>query len=127
MITLLLMSKSQETEDGRKFRKFFTSVKIVVKGEEEQGLQEKSLTVRFDRNVDSSKFYRGILKVEDADIDIPYKWEIKSKIDKKTGKEKVVYPYVYVRKVASYEERKPQSTAKFDLKDESDTEETEIK
>ena len=121
------MSKNQTTKDGRKFRKFFTSADCIVKGEEDKGVQNKSFNVRFDKSVDTSKFYRGILKIEDSDIDIPYKWEIKTKVDEKTGKEKKVYPSVYVKKVASYEERKPESTVKFDLKDEKETTETEIK
>lgn len=121
------MSKTQKSKDGRKFKKFFTSADCIVKGEEDKGLQNKSFNVRFDSSIDTSKFYRGILKVEDKDIDMPYKWEIRTKVDEKTGKEKEIYPYVFIKKVASYEERKPESTVKFDLKDEKDTNETEIK
>ena len=123
---LLLMSKQQTRPDGKsKFRKYFTYVDIEVKGEEDKGLQTKSVTVKFDKTVDTSKFVRGILSVDEKDIDIPYRYEIKEKLDE-NGEVKKTYPHIYVKKVLNFEERKPKTTAQFNLMDEAETEETEI-
>ena len=126
MIKFLLMSKMQETADGRKFRKFFTSMRIVVEGEEDKGLQEKTLTVKFDSNVKTDGFRRGIITAKEGDVEIPYKFKVRKVTDKKTGKEVTKYPHVYVKAIEGYEERLPKSTGTFDLKDEEETEETEI-
>lgn len=127
MITkLLLMSKQQTRADGKsKYRKFFTYMDIEVKGEEEKGLQLKSITVKFDTPVDTKNFIRGILTVDEKDIEIPYKYEIKEEVQK-DGTVKKKYPYIYVKKVINYEDRKPKSTGTFNLMDEAETEETEI-
>lgn len=126
MIKFLLMSKNQETANGRKFKKFFTSMNIVVKGEEEKGKQEKTLTVKFDKEIDVSSFRRGIITANEKDVELPYKFEIREVEDKKTGEKKLKYPHIYVKAIISYEERLPKSTGEFNLKDEAETEETEI-
>ena len=127
MITkLLLMSKQQTRADGKsKYRKFFTYMDIEVKGEEEQGTQLKSITIKFDSTVDTKSFIRGILTVDEKDIEIPYKYEVKEEVQK-DGTVKKKYPYIYVKKVINYEDRKPKSTGTFNLMDEAETEETEI-
>ena len=123
---MLLMSKQKTTNDGkRKYRKFFTYVDIEVKGEEEQGLQTKSITVKFDRSVDTSGFTRGILTLDEKDVDKPYKYEVKEKV-KEDGTIEKSYPHIFIKKVLNYEERKPKSTAQFNLMDEEETEEIEI-
>lgn len=126
MIKLLLMSKQKTRKDGKsKYRTFFTYVDIEVKGEEEKGLQTKSITVKFDKKVDTSKFFRGILTVEDKDIDIPYRYEIKDKVV--DGETKKSYPHIFVRAVKDFEERKPKTTAVPNLMDEAEeVESTEI-
>lgn len=126
LVKFLLMSKTQSRNDGKaKFKKFFTSVDIIVEGEEEKGEQPKTLTVRFDKSIDTKDFQRGIITCKEEDIDIPYKWRV---IEKKQadGSVKNSYPYIYVKKVQSYEPRKTKSTAKFNLLDEAETEEVEI-
>lgn len=127
MITkLLLMSKNQTRADGKsKFRKFFTYMDIEVKGEEEKGLQTKSLTVKFDKTIDTSKYVRGIITVDEKDIDIPYRFEVKEETQA-DGTVKQKYPRVFIKKVINYEERKPKSTGTFNLMDEAETEEVEI-
>lgn len=127
MITkLLLMSKQQTRADGKsKYRKFFTYMDIEVKGEEEQGTQLKSIAIKFDSTVDTKSFIRGILTVDEKDIEIPYKYEVKEELQK-DGTVKKKYPYIYVKKVINYEDRKPKSTGTFNLMDEAETEETEI-
>ena len=119
MIELLLKSKKKQAKDGRQFRTYFTDVMIVVKGEEEKGKQKKTLTVKFDQGVNTKDIVRGLVQVEEKDIDLPFKYQVKEKDGKET------YPTIYIRKIAKYEERKGASTIEF-LLDENDTEETVI-
>lgn len=119
MLELLLKSKKKTNQNGAEFRTYFTDVMILVKGEEEKGKQKKTLTVKFDKSVDTRNIIRGIVKVEEKDIDLPFKYQVKEK----DGKES--YPTIYIRKIASYEERKGASTIEF-LLEENDTEETVI-
>lgn len=119
MLELLLKSKKKTNQNGAEFRTYFTDVMILVKGEEDKGKQKKTLTVKFDKAVDTRNIIRGIVKVEEKDIDLPFKYQVKEK----DGKES--YPTIYIRKIASYEERKGASTIEF-LLEENDTEETVI-
>lgn len=122
MKQLLLMSKTQKTKDGKKkFRKFFTRVMIQVKGEEDKGKQKKSLTVRFAEGIETKDYIRGILSVEDNDIEIPYQWAITKTDD---GKDR--YPSIYVKKVAKFEPRLSETTVEFCLEDEKETEDVDI-
>ena len=120
MVKLLLKSKKKRAKNGAQFRTFFTDVMIVVKGEESKGRQKKTLTVKFDKAVDTSKLIRGFITCEDADIDLPFKYQVKTKEDGK-----VSYPTIYIRKIASYEENKGKSTIEF-ITEESETEDTVI-
>lgn len=120
MVKLLLKSKKKQTKDGRQFRTYFTDVMIVVKGEESKGKQRKTLTVKFDKECQGvSKLVRGYLTVNEADIDMPFKYQIVQK----DGKDS--YPSIYIRKFESYEEKKGASTIEF-LTDEDETEDTVI-
>ena len=119
MMKLLLKSKKTKSSNGAQFRTFFTDVMIVVKGEEEKGKQRKSITVRFDKSVDTSKLVRGFLTVDEKDIDLPFKYQIIEKDGKPS------YPSIFIRKYDSYEEKKGNSTIEF-LTDEDETEETVI-
>ena len=119
MMKLLLKSKKKKSSNGAQFRTFFTDVMIVVKGEEEKGKQRKSITVRFDKSVDTSKLVRGFLTVDEKDIDLPFKYQIIEKDGKPS------YPSIFIRKYDSYEEKKGNSTIEF-LTDEDETEETVI-
>ena len=126
MLKMLLMSKQQTRPDGKsKFRKYFTYVDIEVEGEEDKGLQTKSVTVKFDKSIDTSRYVRGILTVKEENIDIPYRYKIKETVQE-DGTVKKTYPHIYIKKVESYEERKPKTTAQFNLMDEAETEEAEI-
>ena len=119
MMKLLLKSKKKKSSNGAQFRTFFTDVMIVVKGEEEKGKQRKSITVRFDKSVDTSKLVRGFLTVEEKDIDLPFKYQIIEKDGKPS------YPSIFIRKYESYEEKKGNSTITF-LTEEDETEDTVI-
>lgn len=122
MVQLLLMSKQAKTKDGKKFRRFWTRVLILVKGEEEKGKQVKSLTVKFDEGVATKDFVRGLITCEEKDIDLPFVYQIKK--DEESGKDR--YPYIQIHKVAKYEERKPKSTIEFCLEDEEETDDVNI-
>lgn len=124
MMKLLLMSKNQKTADGRTFRKFFTSVYVVVKGEEDLGEQKKTLTVKFDKKIDTSRYLRGIITAKEENIDMPYKYEVKEV--EKNGVKKLKYPHIFIKAVEDYEPRSPKSTIRFNLLDEGDTEEVDI-
>ena len=121
-VKLLLMSKLENGQNGQKFRKFFTCMNILVKGEEDKGLQEKTLNVKFKRDVNTNGFIRGIVEVKEDKISIPFKWEIKT--DEKTGKKK--YPTIWIDEIVNYEQRLAKSTGTFNLKDESETEPVEF-
>ena len=116
---LLLKSKKKKSSNGAQFRTFFTDVMIVVKGEEEKGKQRKSITVRFDKSVDTSKLVRGFLTVDEKDIDLPFKYQIIEKDGKPS------YPSIFIRKYESYEEKKGNSTIEF-ITEEDETEDTVI-
>ena len=118
-VKLLLKSKKQKASNGATFRRFFTDVKILVKGEEEKGKQRKSITVKFDKSVDTSKLVRGYITCNEADIDLPFKYQIQEKDGKPS------YPTIYIRKIENYEEKRGQSTIEF-LTEEDETEETNI-
>ena len=119
-IKLLLKSKKKTTSDGKKqFRTYFTSVLILVKGEEEKGKQRKTLTVRFDESVNTKDLVRGIVTVEEKDIDLPFKYQVQQKDGKDT------YPYIFIRKIKSYEEKRGHSSIEF-ITDEEETEDTVI-
>ena len=119
-IKLLLKSKKAQTKDGKKqFRRFFTSVLILVKGEEAKGKQRKTLTVRFAEGVSTKDLVRGILTCDEKDIDLPFKYQVQQKDGKDT------YPYIFIRKYKSYEEKHGQSSIEF-ITNEDETEETVI-
>lgn len=120
MIKLLLKSKKKKTKTGAQFRTYFTDVMIVVKGEESKGKQRKTVNVRFGEDVDTKPLVRGFLTVNEADIDLPFKYQIITKDD---GKES--YPTIFIRKYEKYEEKKGESTIEF-ITDESETAETVI-
>lgn len=119
---LLLMSKINQTADGRKFRKFFTTMNIIVKGEEEKGLQQKTLNVKFDKEISTKDFVRGIVQVDENKIEIPYKWEVKE--DPKTGKKR--FPTIWIKEIVMYTPKLAKSTGTFNLLDEEETDEVVI-
>lgn len=119
-VKLLLKSKKKKAKNGAQFRTFFTDVMILVKGEEEKGKQRKSLTVKFDKAVNTTNLIRGYLTVDEKDIDLPFKYQVLKRED---GSES--YPIIFIRKYENYEEKRGNSTITF-LTEEDETEETAI-
>lgn len=129
MLNLKVLSKKCEVEkDGKKrtFLTYFTPVKITVKGEEEKGLQRKTLSVKFvqECRIPEPKNFLLTVDLDKKQISIPNVYEIK--VNDKGEKE---YPTVWIRGYESYKElhRKPkdENTA-FGVTFEADTEEIEI-
>ena len=120
MIKLLLKSKKKKAQNGATFRTYFTDVMITVKGEEEKGKQRKTLTVKFDKSVDTSKIVRGFITCNESDIDLPFKYQVQTK-----DNGKISYPTIYIKKYESYEENKGKSTIEF-ITEEDETEDTVI-
>ena len=120
MQKLLLKSKKKKAKNGAQFRTFFTDVMILLKGEEEKGKQKKTLTVKFDKTVNTSELVRGYLTVDEKDIDLPFKYQVLKREDGSDS-----YPVIYIHKYEKYEEKRGSSTITF-LTEEDETEETAI-
>lgn len=119
--------KSKQT----KFASFFTPVKIVVKGEEEKGEQDKTLTVRFSESATKKLpvgFKGGIIECKGENVNAPYVYEIKTVKDEKTGEDKPDYPFVYIKDIETVTDLPVtvKNTCTF-VVDEEETTETEIK
>lgn len=129
MLNLKILSKKFEVEkDGKKrtFLRYFTPVKIVVKGEEDKGLQRKTVTVKFtqDVRIPEPKNFMLTVDIDKKQISIPTVYEIK-----KNDKGEDEYPTVWIRGYEAYKElhRKPkEENTAFGVVFESDTEEVEI-
>lgn len=86
---------------------FSAKMKLVVKGEESKGLQEKYVEVRFDESVKADKTLKtGTIEVLEENINAPYIYEIKEVVNE-SGETKKRYPYIWVSKVESFEAYKP--------------------
>lgn len=119
-VKLLLKSKKKKAKNGAQFRTYFTDVMILVKGKESKGKQRKTLTVKFDKNVNVSNLIRGYLTVDEKDIDLPFKYQIQKREDGTDS-----YPIIFIRKYNNYEEKRGSSTIEF-LTEENETEDVSI-
>lgn len=83
----------------KKIRNFWTYMNLLVKGEEEKGLQKKSVTVKFRQDVDNDSEYdledikNGILT---GVVNAPFIYEIKE------DEEGLHYPELWVRKIHAF-------------------------
>lgn len=113
--------KSKKTE----FPSWWTPVTIMVKGEEEKGLQKKGLNVRFTKVADKKlplNFNGGIIVIKDGkNVNFPFVYQITKGED---GEDE--YPVVWIR---DFDEILPlpqiENTCHFDG-DEEETSETEL-
>lgn len=107
-----------------KFPSYWTPVKIVVKGEEEKGQQEKGLTIRFSKEADKKlpvDFKGGILSVKGENVIMPFIYEIKHGEDGEDD-----YPFVYIKDFDAITPLKPRKNTCEFLVDEEETAETEM-
>lgn len=119
-----VLSNENKTADGRTFTGFFTPVTIMVKGEEDKGVQEKTLTVKFSETAQKKlpiKFKSGIIECKGEDVVAPYVYEIKQKEDGKPD-----YPFVTIKDFISVSPLPQRENTCTFLIDEQETEESEM-
>lgn len=130
----VLSKKVSVKKDGKNksFLRYFTHVKMVVKGEEEKGKQLKSLTVKFTEEVskklskDARFFILGLEKPVEQ-LSCPRVYEVKVSNDE-DGNEIKEFPVIWIRGYDSYEDlpMKPiTDDVDFETED-TTTEETEV-
>ncbi|MBR3210090.1 MAG: hypothetical protein IKF82_07515 [Bacilli bacterium] len=87
-----------ENEDGSIWPKFYTFIKILVKGEENKGPQEKPIFIKFNKTIKGLKNLKnGFLVVEKSNFIKPPIYEIKEE----NGVKK--YPFVTVNEIFSFD------------------------
>ena len=87
-------------DDGSLWPKFYTFIKIIVKGEENRGPQEKPIFIKFDKMISDEeikKLKNGFLVVEKSNFIKPPIYEIKEE----NGIKK--YPFVTVKNIYSFD------------------------
>lgn len=96
--SFIIYKKHMKSPDGlREWDSFYTYKKILVKGEENRGKQEKSLGVIFD-GIDTKNLSSGFLVVRREDLIQPKIWEI---VDGPNGQK--WYPKIKVKEIYSFD------------------------
>lgn len=96
--TIALYSAKKTTKDGkRNWIEFYTKMSILVKGEEEKGFQEKSITIKFAKDINTKDFKRGYVYVDVANLIAPSIYQIKVDADGKKD-----YPFIYIKKIEKF-------------------------
>lgn len=96
--SFIIYKKHMKSPDGLKeWDSFYTYKKILVKGEENRGKQEKSLGVIFD-GIDTKNLSSGFLVVRREDLIQPKIWEI---VDGPNGQK--WYPKIKVKEIYSFD------------------------
>lgn len=132
-IKILIFSK-KGTSKGKTFFNYRTSMKLIVKGEEDKGLQKRTVDVKFRQTakIDGKNlgkdYLRGVLTCESTKVDAPTIYAIKEVVNADTGDIERKYPAVWVSDVISYEETaKEAKQSAFVLEDdEPEAEETDL-
>ena len=132
-IKILIFSK-KGTSKGKTFFNYRTSMKLLVKGEEDKGLQKRTVDVKFRQTakIDGKNlgkdYLRGVLTCESTKVDAPTIYAIKEVVDENTNDIVRKYPAVWVSEVISYEETaKEAKQSAFVLEDdEPEAEETDL-
>lgn len=86
-----------EESNGKKWTHYWTIQKFLVKGEENKGYQHKTITIKFDKSIDTSKLTNGFLIVHKSNIIKPKIYEIKEENGKK------IYPFLFVKEIYCFE------------------------
>lgn len=126
IIKIFITTRKRKSLDGkRKWIQHRTQMKLVVKGEEKSGKQNKWLNVTFCgkelKEQAQKNIGRGFLYVKVSDLNYPKLYEITK--DEETGKD--VYPEVKIFGYESFETKEIEMENPF-VTDEEDTEETDI-
>lgn len=120
-IKLLAIKKVVNTNKV-KFDTFKTKMLLVVKGEEEKGLQEKWVDLKFRQEVKNRPTKTSILVCDEYKVDPPSTYQIVK--DKETGKD--IYPVCWVREIKEIKEVKRKASQDAFIVDEEDDEELEV-
>ena len=130
-IKILVFSKQGKVK-GKTFFNYRTSMKIVVKGEEDKGLQKKTVDVKFRQTASipgktiGKDYLRGYLVCEDTKVDAPSFWAIKE-VENEDGDIVRKYPAVWISEVKGYTEAEKRATqSAFVLEDEPSDEESDL-
>ena len=91
----------EEVKNGKKLKRsfdtFYTKMKLVKSGEEDKGIQEVWVNVKFRKEVDTKNLKSGYLVVDSKQLNAPFKYEIKKDEDGNN-----VYPEVWVREIKKF-------------------------
>lgn len=130
-IKILVFSKQGKVK-GKTFFNYRTSMNIVVKGEEDKGLQKKTVDVKFRQTANipgktiGKDYLRGYLVCEDSKVDAPIVWAIKEVVNE-DGETVRKYPAVWISEVKGYTEaEKRAAQSAFVLEDEPSDEESDL-
>lgn len=130
LVSLKILSKKVSIEKGGKkksFIRYFSPVKIVVKGHEDEGKVSKSLTVKFTEEtsklIGDNRFFVLTVDTEKDQLSCPRVYEVKETEDK-DGNKVSEYPVIWIR---GFEGLKPlpQKPITEDLEFETENTETE--
>ena len=101
-LKIKVIEKTYQKKNGKgTFGKFFTPVNIIVMGEEEKGLQAKTLEVKFKKPLVPQK---GVYVFNNEDeYSLPYVFEIKE-VEMEDGTTRIDYPTCWIR---GYKEIRP--------------------
>ena len=130
-IRLLVLPKTHNGANGRKFVTYRTRMLLTHKDNPEAGEVETWLDLKFGKNVargDIDKITRrGTLEVKPENLSVPFSYKVDEVVDEETGEISKKYPCVWVHKIEKFT---PSAVvikqSAFVLDDESETSETEI-
>lgn len=124
LVKIMIYCGKTHGDGKKKFRTFYTKMNLLVKGEEEKGKQNKSVTVKFTSDVNSKNISRGLLTCTVKDVGFPRVYEITEE-KQEDGSVKKIYPVVWIRGYKSFEEKEYDVENPF-ITDDEETEESEI-
>lgn len=130
-IKILIFSK-KGTSKGKTFFNYRTSMNLIVKGEEDKGLQKKTVDVKFRQTAKiegknlGRDYLRGYLICEDTKVDAPAIYSIKES-ENDDGDIVRKYPAVWISEVKGFTEAERRATqSAFVLDDEPSDEESDL-
>lgn len=130
LIKIFVTSRKGKTAK-KTFFNYRTRMNLLVKGEEDKGLQVRTVDVKFNQEADiagkklGTDYLRGFLYCDPAKVDAPSIYEVKTEINKE-GVEVAKYPAVWIKAVDHYEEvAKVANQSAFYIKDDSEEEEAD--
>lgn len=134
LVKIKVLSKKVTIEKGGKkksFNRYFAPVKMIVKGHEEDGKVEKSLTVKFTEEslklIGDNRFFVLTVDTDKDQLSCPRIYEIKETEDK-DGNKVLEYPVIWIRgfeKLQPLPQKPITDDVEFETED-TETEEHEI-